>query len=127
VVIDNFGTGYASLSYLRHLPVDALKIDHTFIQGLPQDRGNAAIIQAVTTLAARLGVQAMAEGVEDSHQLRALRGLDCDLMQGTYISEPLALEALADFLETLPMVREMHRVPALQGPTSRQRTSTGSP
>lgn len=127
VVIDNFGTGYASLSYLRHLPVDALKIDHTFIQGLPQDRGNAAIIQAVTTLAARLGVQAMAEGVENSHQLRALRQLDCDLMQGTYISEPLALDALEDFLETLPIVREMHRVPALQGPAPRQRASTGSP
>jgi diguanylate cyclase (GGDEF)-like protein/PAS domain S-box-containing protein len=127
VVIDNFGTGYASLSYLRHLPVDALKIDHTFIRGLPQDRGNAAIIQAITTLATRLGVQAMAEGVEDFHQLRALRGLDCDLMQGTFISEPLALEALEDFLETLPVVREMHRVPAIPGPSSRQRASTGAP
>ena len=129
VVIDNFGTGYASLSYLRHLPVDGLKIDHTFIRGLPDDRGNAAIIQAVTTLATRLGVQAMAEGVENFHQLRALRSLDCDLMQGTFISEPLDLSALEDFLETLPQVRQMHLVassptlPGFSGPEPERRSS----
>ncbi len=51
VIIDNFGTGYASLSYLKNLPVDGLKIDHTFVRDLPADRGNAAIVQAITTLA----------------------------------------------------------------------------
>ncbi|MFZ9406809.1 MAG: putative bifunctional diguanylate cyclase/phosphodiesterase, partial [Burkholderiaceae bacterium] len=110
VLIDNFGTGYASLSYLRHLPIDGLKIDHTFIAGLPNDRGNAAIIQAVTTLTRSLGIEAMLEGIEDAQQLKALRELDCDLMQGSFISEPLALPELEDFLATLPQVRQMHLV-----------------
>jgi diguanylate cyclase (GGDEF)-like protein len=110
VVIDNFGTGYASLSYLRHLPVDGLKIDRTFIRGLPEDRGNAAIIQAITTLAGKLGLQAMAEGVETAAEMRALRSFDCDRMQGAFISEPLPLPQLRDFLESLPQLRQMHLV-----------------
>jgi EAL domain-containing protein (putative c-di-GMP-specific phosphodiesterase class I) len=122
VVIDNFGTGYASLSYLKHLPIDGLKIDHTFIDGLPDDRGNAAIIQAVTTLARSLGIEAMVEGVENAQQLKALRALECDLMQGSFISEPLPLSELEDFLATLPQVRQMHLVASRP-----QRASTGAP
>ena len=110
VIIDNFGTGYASLSYLRNLPVDGLKIDRTFIRGLPADRGNAAIIQAVTTLAGKLGLQAMAEGVETAAEMRALRMYDCDQMQGSFISDPLPLPQLIDFLESLPALRQMHLV-----------------
>ena len=110
VIIDNFGTGYASLSYLKNLPVDGLKIDRTFIRGLPEDRGNAAIIQAITTLAGKLGLQAMAEGVETAAEMRALRSFECDSMQGTFISEPLPLGPLRDFLESLPQVRQMHLV-----------------
>jgi diguanylate cyclase (GGDEF)-like protein len=110
VIIDNFGTGYASLSYLKNLPVDGLKIDHTFIRGLPDDRGNAAIVQAITTLAGKLGVQAMAEGVETGAELKALRALNCERMQGTFISEPLPLAQLKDFLESLPQMRQMHLV-----------------
>jgi diguanylate cyclase (GGDEF)-like protein/PAS domain S-box-containing protein len=115
VIIDNFGTGYASLSYLKNLPVDGLKIDHTFIRGLPDDRGNAAIVQAITTLAAKLGLQAMAEGVETASELKALRALNCDRMQGTFISEPLPLAQLKDFLESLPRVRQMHLVKSPPG------------
>lgn len=110
VIIDNFGTGYASLSYLKNLPVDGLKIDRTFIRGLPEDRGNAAIIQAITTLAGKLGLQAMAEGVETAAELRALRTYDCDRMQGAFISEPLPLSQLREFLESLPQLRQMHLV-----------------
>jgi diguanylate cyclase (GGDEF)-like protein/PAS domain S-box-containing protein len=110
VIIDNFGTGYASLSYLKNLPVDGLKIDHTFIRGLPDDRGNAAIVQAITTLAGKLGLQAMAEGVETGAELKALRALNCERMQGTFISEPLPLAQLKDFLESLPQMRQMHLV-----------------
>jgi diguanylate cyclase (GGDEF)-like protein len=110
VVIDNFGTGYASLSYLKNLPVDGLKIDRTFIRGLPEDRGNAAIIQAITTLAGKLGLQAMAEGVETAAEMRALRSFDCDRMQGAFISDPLPLPQLRDFLESLPQLRQMHLV-----------------
>jgi EAL domain-containing protein (putative c-di-GMP-specific phosphodiesterase class I) len=110
VIIDNFGTGYASLSYLKNLPVDGIKIDRTFIRGLPEDRGNAAIIQAITTLAGKLGLQAMAEGVETSAEMRALRSFDCDRMQGSFISDPLPLSQLRDFLESLPQLRQMHLV-----------------
>jgi diguanylate cyclase (GGDEF)-like protein/PAS domain S-box-containing protein len=110
VIIDNFGTGYASLSYLKNLPVDGLKIDHQFIKNLPNDRGNAAIIQSVTTLAARLGLFAMAEGVETNAEMKALRSFECEQMQGTLISEPLPFSELKEFLQTLPDVRQMHLV-----------------
>ncbi len=110
VIIDNFGTGYASLSYLKNLPVDGLKIDQTFIRDLPADRGNAAIVQAITTLAAKLGLQAMAEGVETAAELKALRSYDCDQLQGTLISEPLPFAQLQDFMESLPALRQMHLV-----------------
>jgi diguanylate cyclase (GGDEF)-like protein/PAS domain S-box-containing protein len=110
VIIDNFGTGYASLAYLRNLPVDGLKIDRTFIRGLPADRGNAAIIQAITTLAGKLGLHAMAEGVETAAEMRALRSFDCEQMQGSYISDALPLPLLKEFMESLPQLRQMHLV-----------------
>ena len=110
VIIDNFGTGYASLSYLKNLPVDGLKIDQAFIRNLPVDRGNAAIVQAITTLAGKLGFQAMAEGVETPAELKALRSYECDQMQGTLISEPLPFAQLQEFMETLPALRQMHLV-----------------
>ncbi len=110
VIIDNFGTGYAALSYLKDLPVDGLKIDQIFVRGLPSDRGNAAIVQAITTLAASLGMQAMAEGVENAAELRALRSYSCDQMQGTLISEPLPFGQLQEFMESLPELRRMHLV-----------------
>ena len=110
VIIDNFGTGYASLSYLKNLPVDGLKIDQTFVRDLPNDRGNAAIVQAITTLAGKLGLQAMVEGVETAAELRALRSYECDQMQGSLICEPLPFAQLGDFMDSLPQVRKMHLV-----------------
>ncbi|HMN83974.1 MAG TPA: EAL domain-containing protein, partial [Burkholderiaceae bacterium] len=110
VIIDNFGTGYASLSYLKNLPVDGLKIDRAFVRDLPADRGNAAIVQAITTLAAKLGLQAMAEGVETAAEMKALRSFDCDQMQGTLISEPLPFSQTQEFMESLPALRQMHLV-----------------
>ncbi len=110
VVIDNFGTGYASLSYLKNLPVDGLKIDRAFVENLPEDRGNAAIVQAITAMAAKLGMQAMVEGVETAAELRELRALDCDQVQGALICEPVPFAELAEFLESLPTLRRMHLV-----------------
>lgn len=108
VIIDNFGTGYASLSYIKNLPVNGLKIDRAFVRDLPSDRGNAAIVQAITTLAAKLGMQAMAEGVETAREMQGLRDLDCDIMQGTLIYEPVPIAELEQLLETLPALRQMH-------------------
>lgn len=110
VVIDNFGTGYSSLSHIKDLPIDGLKIDSAFVRGLPDDRGNAAIVQAITTLAAKLGMQAMAEGIETSAEMRGLRDLQCEVMQGELISAPLPFEELESFLQSLPDVRKMHLV-----------------
>lgn len=112
VIIDNFGTGYASLSHLKNLPVDGLKIDQAFVRNLANDRGNSAIVQAVTTLAASLGVQSMAAGVETSGEMQALRGFGCDRMQGTLICEPLPFGKLREFLEAAPGGRRMRVVGA---------------
>jgi EAL domain-containing protein (putative c-di-GMP-specific phosphodiesterase class I) len=109
VIIDNFGTGYASLSYLKDLPVGGLKIDQAFVRGLPGDRGNAAIVQAITTMATRLGMQVMAEGVETATELSGLRALDCDQVQGSLIAEPMPLEEIEEFLQALPALRQMHQ------------------
>lgn len=110
IVIDNFGTGYSSLSHVKNLPVDGLKIDSAFVRNLPEDRGNAAIVQAVTTLAGKLGMQAMAEGVETAAEMRGLRELDCEVMQGELISKPIPFGELESFLDSLPSVRKMHVV-----------------
>jgi EAL domain-containing protein (putative c-di-GMP-specific phosphodiesterase class I) len=107
VFIDNFGTGYASLSYLRNLPVEGLKIDDTFVRHLEADRGNAAIVQAIMTLAGKLGLQVIAEGVESAAELRALRSFDCSRIQGTYVCEPLPIGQLKDFLLTVPTLKLM--------------------
>ncbi len=108
VVIDNFGTGYSSLSHVKNLPVDGLKIDRAFVSGLPHDRGNVAIVEAICTLAGRLGMQAMAEGVETAAELHALREMNCDIMQGSLISPALPLDELRTFLDTVPSLRTMH-------------------
>ncbi|MEZ5653850.1 MAG: EAL domain-containing protein [Burkholderiaceae bacterium] len=109
-MIDNFGTGYASLAYIKNLPIDGLKIDRAFVRELPDDRGNAAIVQAVATLAARLGLEAIAEGVETATELRGLRALQCDLVQGSLIADPMPFGELGDFLDSLPGLRRMYLV-----------------
>ncbi len=108
VFIDNFGTGYASLSYLRNLPVEGLKIDDTFVRHLEADRGNAAIVQAIMTLAGKLGLQVIAEGVESAAELRALRSFDCPRIQGNHVCEPLPIGQLKEFLRTVPTLKLMH-------------------
>ncbi|MBE0600101.1 MAG: EAL domain-containing protein [Burkholderiaceae bacterium] len=110
VIVDNFGTGYAALSYLKNLPVNGLKIDRAFVTDLAVDRGNAAITQAITTLAAKLGLEVLAEGVETSAELRELRSLGCDLMQGSLISPAIPISELEVFLASLPNLRRMHQV-----------------
>lgn len=99
VMIDNFGTGYASLSYLRNLPVSGLKIDQGFIRGLPDDRGNSAIMQAIMTLAEKLKLQVIAEGVETPQEMQALRDLGCRMMQGHFISAAIPPQKVAEYLK----------------------------
>lgn len=89
VSIDDFGTGFSSLSYLKRLPVDKLKIDQSFIKDLTSDPGDAAIVTSMITLAHNLDLTVVAEGVETEQQLGYLRAERCDEIQGFLISRPL--------------------------------------
>jgi diguanylate cyclase (GGDEF)-like protein/PAS domain S-box-containing protein len=102
LAIDDFGTGYSSLNYLKRFPVDALKVDRSFVNGLGRDPEDSAIVAAVVSLAHALGLSAVAEGVETKDQLRQLRRIDCDLAQGNYFAPPQSAEDLEDMfgLET---------------------------
>lgn len=94
VAIDDFGTGFSSLAYLKHFPVQVLKLDRSFIQGLPADRGDAAITHAVLAMAHRLNMKVVAEGVETEAQLRFLRRIGCDVVQGYFTGRPLPPQVL---------------------------------
>jgi EAL domain-containing protein (putative c-di-GMP-specific phosphodiesterase class I) len=103
LVIDDFGMGYSSLTYLKRFPVDFLKVDRSFIAGLGQEdtegaSKDAQIVSAMIDLTHALGLKVIAERVENAEQLAQLRQMKCDLAQGNYFSEPLPSEALAVIL-----------------------------
>jgi len=102
VAIDDFGIGYSSLSYLRQLPVDMLKIDGSFVRELARFNPTVAIVQAIIAMAHTLGLAVTAEGIETSYQLSVLSALACDYGQGYFLSEPLPAEALRQVLPHLP-------------------------
>jgi len=98
ISIDDFGTGYSSLSYLKQLPVDELKIDRSFVQHLANDKKDAAIVRSTIGLAHDLGLQVVAEGVEDMGTWDRLRALKCDTAQGYLISRPMPAQQLPEWL-----------------------------
>ena len=97
--LDDFGTGYSSLSYLKRFPIDTLKIDQSFVRGLPDDTDDTAIAKAIISLARNLGIRVIAEGVENLAQMDFLRAADCDEIQGYYYSRPLPEEDFVRFLQ----------------------------
>jgi diguanylate cyclase (GGDEF)-like protein/PAS domain S-box-containing protein len=99
ISMDDFGTGYSSLSYLRKFPFDKIKIDRSFISGLPGDNESIAIVRAVAGLAANLNMTATAEGVETAEQLETIRALGCVEMQGYLFSRPVPLAQIVSMLE----------------------------
>jgi diguanylate cyclase (GGDEF)-like protein/PAS domain S-box-containing protein len=98
LILDDFGTGYSSLRYLQRYPLNGLKIDRSFVDGLGEDgRGDGAIVEAIVAMARALGMRVVPEGVETAGQLERLVGMGCDFAQGFHLSRPLTagdLEAL---------------------------------
>lgn len=95
--VDDFGTGYSSLNYLRDFPADALKIDHSFVRGVPEDQESCSLVAAIVALAHKMRLSVVAEGVETEGQLRFLRALDCEQVQGFLLGrpqQPVDIEAL---------------------------------
>lgn len=98
IVIDDFGMGYSSLASLKHLPLDRLKIDHSFIRDIPGDRNNEAITRAVIAMSHSLDLEVIAEGVETEAQLQFLKANGCHTIQGYYLSPPQPAEAITAFI-----------------------------
>jgi EAL domain-containing protein (putative c-di-GMP-specific phosphodiesterase class I) len=100
VAIDDFGTGYSSLSYLRKFPIDALKIDQSFVRQISATREDAAIVAAVISMGRSLRLRVVAEGVETQEELAFLQDHQCDEAQGYYFSRPVDAQQFSKLLKT---------------------------
>ena len=101
LALDDFGTGYSSLAYLKSFPVDTLKIDRSFVNGIEEDQTKLDIARTILSLAHTLALDVVAEGIETQAQLDILKSLSCDNGQGYFLSRPLDEENITKFLESL--------------------------
>jgi EAL domain-containing protein (putative c-di-GMP-specific phosphodiesterase class I) len=99
IAVDDFGTGYSSLGYLRQFPIDAVKIDRSFVSELASSADADALARTLIQLGKTLGIQTLAEGVEEHSQASQLRAEGCDLAQGFLFARPLTPDALERFLQ----------------------------
>ena len=100
LAVDDFGSGYSSLAYLKTLPVDELKIDKGFVREMTTDETDAAIVASTVALGHALGLRVVAEGIEDQATWERLTGMGCDVAQGYYMSRPLPATDLQRWLFT---------------------------
>ena len=100
LAIDDFGTGMSSLSYLKRLPVNELKIDQSFVVDMAEDENNAVLVRSIIDLAHNIGREVVAEGVQDRDALQLLEMLGCDTAQGYFISRPRRADELEDWLHS---------------------------
>ena len=99
MAIDDFGTGYSSLSYLRKFPIDALKIDQSFVRQVTTSPDETSIVTAIISMGRSLGLRVIAEGVETQEELAFLQAHQCDEAQGYYFSRPIPPQQFANLLE----------------------------
>jgi EAL domain-containing protein (putative c-di-GMP-specific phosphodiesterase class I) len=92
IALDDFGSGYSSLTYLRRLPIDSLKIDRSFLQSLESDERDVVMLRAIVDLGCTYGVSVVAEGIDSEAKLLAVRGVGCRLGQGFLFSRPVTLD-----------------------------------
>ncbi len=98
IAIDDFGTGYSSLSYLQQFPIDTLKIDQSFVAGLPENDYDMALVRAVMAISGALNLFVIAEGVETEEQATALLQMGCQKAQGYHFYRPLTICAFTELL-----------------------------
>jgi diguanylate cyclase (GGDEF)-like protein len=105
VYLDDFGTGFSNLSFLKHLPIDAVKIDQAFVRTINVDPSDAAIVRGVVAIAKQLGIDTIAEGIETPEQLDCLRDMGCHRGQGYHFSKPIAADQCRALLEQMGEMR----------------------
>ena len=115
IVMDDFGIGYSSLAYIKRLPIDALKIDKTFLKDVTRDAHDQGIIRAISALAKTLGLRLIAEGVESEAQRKFLRTIDCEYAQGHLFAHPGSWDAVVDAVEVDRLEERERRVIPLYG------------
>jgi EAL domain-containing protein (putative c-di-GMP-specific phosphodiesterase class I) len=115
LAIDDFGTGYSSLSYLKRIPVDVVKLDRSFVQGLDVSPVDAAIVAAVVDLTRTIGMTTVAEGVETEDQLARLVEMGCPVLQGYLLARPMPAAEFTRFLLKHMARRGRHTLPLAAG------------
>ena len=99
IEIDDFGSGYSSLNMIMNIPVDVLKLDRSFVKNLKKDEKSLMLVEIVIGIARFLNVPVVAEGVEDEDQLKTLKGMGCEIVQGFYFSRPVPAEEFEVFIK----------------------------
>ncbi|MCX7693757.1 MAG: EAL domain-containing protein [Tepidimonas taiwanensis] len=124
IAIDDFGTGYSSLAYIKHLPIDRIKIDRAFVHDLAHDTDDAAIVCAAVEMGHRLGRSVVAEGVETAEQLQRLHAIGCDAVQGFALARPMPAHQVPSYVQRVS--RGDHLQPWLFGPFASVGTSAAA-